>query len=502
MKKLINILSLLLVLQLTSSGILLAQSTDRVFSDFRKLEIYMMKVWEIVKQFDDKKAVEYMALAKNEIDQARNFLTADRPQVARALIHMAKAKQYTDIAARLVLSKPFLNLKSQLDDLINNAEIAVSTSNSDEARYLLSQAKKFRILAYNAFQSYQVGKGEEYYRIAFFFAKKCMDFINNSRVDLSGQYEDLVLSVRQLLNQADELVMKQDQKILTGLVREAENHFEEANTLASEGKIQMAINRLQLIKRLLYRIFDQAENGLLTDSQQLENHLYTLRSLLESMDQEVKTGGRQQAATLLENAWNYFRSAEKAFENVNYTQCTNYLSVSQRFANKVFKMTKSRQMPGEDVLAGQIQDTRNLLALQESQVRQSANNNITTLHEEAVKMLNRAQDVLNNGQNQVAYQFIQAATRMSARLQREIRQESLQPERTAIERKYQQVINALINLEANQENDTKTKKVLEQIKRFTDEAKKYLDQGNNILAEEYVNTAWEQINQLTDKLRN
>jgi len=200
---------------------------------------------------------------------------------------MAKAKQYTDLAARVVLSKPFLNLKSQLDNLINRADKEVSDSERDEAHYLLNQAKKFRRLAYTAFKENRLVKGGEYFRIAFFFAQKCIDYLKSSDMNLSEEYENFEMSVRQLLGQADELLANGEKDHLKTLLREAEEHFEDAVALAAEGKLQAAINRLRLIKRLLYRVFDQAERDAMSNEERMENNLYTLRSFLEALEREV-----------------------------------------------------------------------------------------------------------------------------------------------------------------------------------------------------------------------
>jgi hypothetical protein len=501
MKKKHTIVLLLVILNLAFAGVVSSQNVNEILLEFRKLELYMLKVWELVQHFNDQKAVGYMTLAKSELDKARDLLYTDQPRYTLARFHMAKAKQYTDLAARVVLSKPFLNLKSQLDNLINRADKEVSDSERDEAHYLLNQAKKFRRLAYTAFKENRLVKGGEYFRIAFFFAQKCIDYLKSSDMNLSEQYENLEMSVRQLLGQADELLANGEKDYLKTLLREAEEHFEDAVALAAEGKLQAAINRLRLIKRLIYRVFDQAERDAMSNEERMENNLYTLRSFLEALEREVNGSQDNTVKIVLDKSWQLYREAEQNYENGNYAASQSKISICQRFANKLFKLTKSKPFSEADNLEEQLRETQNLLLLQEDRVQASNDRSIINLYQEANRMLERARQALISDRSGIAYQLIQAATRMSARIQRELRQTSKNIERAALERKYQQVSTAIINLENNEDIQTKYAAILNQIKHFAERGKEYMDNGNYILADEYFSTAWEQLKQYTDKWR-
>jgi hypothetical protein len=502
MKKIRDILLIVIILNFAISGIAHAQNTSRIHSDFRKIEIYMVRVWELVQQFNDPNAIQYMALAKIEIDKAREYLFHDKPRYVLARVHMTKAKQFTDLAARLVLSKPLLNLKAQLDDLIIRAENASAGSNRDEVHYLLNQAKKYRRLAYTAFTDNRIGRGEEYFRISFFFAQKCIDFVKTSSTDLSEQFKNLEISVRQLLTQAEDLLANGEKEQLKIILKEAESHFEEALIMAEKGRLQMAISRLKLIKRLLYRIFDQAEQGLVSNESRLENSLYTLRSFLDALDREVESKSDDRMNTLLQRAWQLYREAEQEYENKNYAKSQGKISLCQRFANRIFRMTRSRELLDISELEAQLKETQNVLSLQENRVNDSNNANIIRLFQEANQMLERAQNAISSEKSGIAFQLIQAATRMSARIQRELRSSSTTKDKVSLENKYQRVMNSISNLENNAEIQSRYSAILIQIKRFAERGKKYLDEGNYLLADEYFNTAWEQINSYTDKWRN
>jgi hypothetical protein len=304
-----------------------------------------------------------------------------------------------------------------------------------------------------------------------------------------------------LITQAEELLTNSDKEYLRNLLTEAETHFDEALAMAEKGNVQMAISRLRLIKRLMYRIFDQAERGLISNDNKLENSLYTLRSFLDALDREVKDNSDINMKKLLEKAWQLYREAEQEYENKNYAKSQSKISLCQRFANRIFSMTRNRETLDVNELEDQLRETQNVLAIQENRVHASNNANIARLYQEANRMLERAQTALSSERPGIAFQLIQAATRMSARIQRELRGTDSVKDQVSLENKYQRIMNSITNLESNEEIETRYKAILNQIKNFAELGRQYLDEGNYLLADEYLSTAWEQINSYTDKWR-
>jgi tetratricopeptide (TPR) repeat protein len=205
---------------------------------------------------------------------------------------------------------------------------------------------------------------------------------------------------------------------------------------------------------------------------------------------------------LLDRAWQLYREAEQEFENRNYAKSQGKISLCQRFANRIYRMTRNQEILNVNELEDQLRETQNILSLQENRVTDSKNANIVHLYQEANRMLERAQKVLSSENPGVAFQLIQAATRMSARIQRELRSTSSTKDKLSLENKYQRVMNSISNLESNVELKNNYGTILNQIRQFAERGKQYLDEGNYLLADEYFNTAWEQINSYTDKWRN
>jgi len=478
----------------------LSAQDRRIFGQFRKLEYYIMRVEEIVKNFNDSQAENLVLKAREELEKARFFLYTSQPsRPVIAQLHMAAAKQYADQAAKLVLQRPFDNLKSQLDQLIDRAEQATLQSNSDEANYLLSQAKKFRRWAYSSFKTSEPVKGQEYYRISFFFARKCLDYVSRGEKDIEGRLLDLEVSITQLLNQAESIITGSGSEELERLLNDARLQYEEAMRLADAGKEEMAIRRLRLVERLLYRLFDQAERLDSKSENKIENSMYSLDSYLQALTEDLESSSNAGTRETLEKAWNLYREAKQAFQNGNYREAQVKIALSQRLAHSVFRQLKKNPDRTTLDVQDQLDETRKLLDLQREQVQNSQNTAIKNMYAEAAGLLDRAQEALNQYNPDLAFRLVQAATRMTARIQRELKQSSGELKKQALEEKLQRLENLLQRLESNDQIMPQYAALIAEWRTFADKARESINNGNYVLAEEYINTALYQVKEFTDK---
>lgn len=260
----------------------------------------------------------------------------------------------------------------------------------------------------------------------------------------------------------------------------------------------MAVSRLRLIKRLLYRVFDQAEKTIVTDSGRLENSLYSLRTLLESLEEEVNQANDNQMGSLLNKAWELYRLAEVEYQNGNYAKSQGNISLCQRFANRIFRLTKNRSIGEVINIDEEIIETRHVLSLQEVRLQNMDRNDLDHLYQEASRLLDKAQEAQSSGRKEIAFQLIQAATRMSARIQRELRTQSGHIEKQTLEQTYLQIKNSIANLRNNESIVSENSAIVNQLDNFAQRGKQFLDEGNYLLADEYLTTAWEQIKLYTN----
>jgi hypothetical protein len=477
-----------------------AQNDRRLVNDFHKLEQYVIRIADLVNNIQDTQARQFIVKAVNNLEQARRYLfQVSPPRITLAKFHMLSAKTNTDRAAKLILLKPLTYLKSQLDDQINRAERAVSASGSDEAHYLLNQAKKYRLWSYTSFQRNQLARGQEYFRIAYFFAKKCLDFVSSAGKDLSTQIADLETNIRQLLIEAEELVRNSENPQLQNLLEDANKYFGEALNFAENGEFNIALKRLQLIKRLLYRIFDMVDREDTNIENRLENNLYSLRSFLESIANEIKDNKNPQINTMLQKAWELYRQAEQVFEAKRFEQVKPKIAICQRLANRILQISRRSQLDNIADLKRRAEETHRILQMLADNTDFSNKPQLKSVFEEANRLLEMAATAIEQNQSGRAFQLIQIATRMAARIQREAKSDRAEFKRVELEKTYQRIQNMLRRLQESGDVPPQFMTVLHQLSSFAEKGREYLVQGNLVLADEYFNSVLVQIKQLTSK---
>ena len=484
------------------SGVAEGQTHRRTYSNFRKLESYAQRIDEIVRRFNDRQSAKLMRKAHDEIDLAGTYLFAtEPPEIAMAQVSMLRARKYIDQAAGSVLQKPFGNLKFQLDDLINRAEKATMQVSNDEANYLLNQAKRFRRRAYDNYKSGNPVKAQEFYRVSYFFAKKCIDYSGNENQGIRDQLLDLEISVQQMIEQGEEILQNDNDPYMVSQLAEARKYYEEAVEMADRGETEQAVRRFRLIKRLLYRLYDQAERGGLTEDERITDDLYALRIYLESLHENADISGGPGTEKLLNQADRHYKEAEKAYRKGDYQKSAREISHSQRIANQLFKSNKRELKADPETLNSQLEETRRVLEKQKTSVQNSGSASTGQLWQDAHGMLDRAGSKISSGQNAVAFQLIQAATRMSVRIQKELKNKSGSDQAEELLITYKQIVDMIDRVRQGWNIKNEWQNILIQINEFAETGKIYLDQGEFILADEYLKTAMQQIIQFTARWR-
>ena len=497
-----KILIISVILCVFAAGSAEAQTLRRTYSNFRKLELYADRVADIVQRFNDRRAAELVQKARIEIETARTALfNTNPPAIVPAQVSMLKAKRYLDQAAGIVLEKPFGNLKLQLDELINRAERAVMQINNDEANYLLNQSKRFRRRAYESYNSGNPVKAQEFYRISYFFAKKCLDYTGSQDKDAADQLLDLEISVQQMMDQGEELLRDQQNSSLESQLSDARKYYDEALKMADRGETDQAIKRLRLIKRLLYRLYSQAEQTGVEGSDRIADDLYALHGYLESLAENTNLADRRETRRLLDQAQKLYLEAGQAFQAGDFTEATQKIALSQRIANQLFRFHKRDQNIDPTSLKIQLDETRQVLQMQELSVKNSGSAAVEQLWRDAGRILDRAASDLAADRTENAFQLIQAATRMSVRLQKELKQSSEAEIPGDLVNRYVQIKNMVDRIRQNESLDQDAGLVLDQIMEFAETGKTYLDQGDTVPADEYLKTAEEQLKQFSAKWR-
>lgn len=477
-----------------------AQHDSGVIRDFNNLENYLRQVWEVVKVSHVDRAKGLMAEARDEFEIAREFLfQSNPPQIMKARIHMAKARHFANLAAKLVLREPLGKLKAQLDELINRAERIVGDSHNDEAIYLLQKAKKFQRKAYEAFTSDnpRMNRGQEYFRIAFFFGQKAIDVARGKAGNMDDRVEDFKTNLDQLFTQASQLVNASGDETLIKLFDEARKQMVRAEQMMEHGKKDQALKRFRIIEKLMYRIIDQSDRGKRSNSEKYENNMYSLRALLQAIENDLTTERNEKLQKMLQKAWQFYREAEQAFENGQRKRGETKMSLSQRMANRLLKQMKKQDEPVSSDMQQQIDETRRVLELQKSNARSA---DASSLLKQAETLLDRAQANVNSGNDRAVWQLLDAATRMATRVQQLDKQDQTRTsDQLRLESELQRLNTILNKIEQNADLKANHPQVIEQWRYMYRTAQSAIMNGQPVIADEYLQTAFQQIMQYTKK---
>ena len=474
---------------------LYAQSDFRIVREFNELKIYLAKIWVVVQKFDNPKANNFMVQAKQELDLAENSIFNDR-NVIEARIHMQKARAYGNQAAKIVLDQPINRLKKQLDEMINMSERNSSNLYSDEARYLLNQAKKFRKLAYDALAAGRTNKAQEYYRIAFYFADKSLNLANRNDKDIDTQIAEIKSSIDLLINQVEELNARDKNNRFDNLLNEAKKHYADAINLLDAGRINLAQKRFRLIEKLLYRIIDQADRSSLNQKDRIENDLYSMQSFLNALEDDAEENQHQRVNMILNRAKKQFSEATQAYESGDYDLAKNKLNLSQRFASRALQLMKTEGNDEVLDIESQLSDNKRLLDLQQPKVEESKNIQSIKMYQEARRLTNMAEELYQQNNKISALQHLQLSTRLMNRIQRQL--EYTDTENTVQMKEIKNRLNQAQILLSKLKNNSKLQEEYQneilQLDFLYTQAEKYFESQDYEIANEYINYILQQIN--------
>jgi HEPN domain-containing protein len=474
---------------------LYAQHNQRAIREFHELKNYLAKIWVVVQQFDNAQAHNLMAQARQELDIAEDLIF-NQGKYVEARVHIFKARTLGNQAANIVLNQPINRLKKQLDDIINRSETFASDMHSDEVRYLLNQAKKFRKLAYDALAAGRINKAQEYYRIAFYFADKSLILTNRNDKDLETQIAELKSNIDLLFTQAEEIISGDNRKRFNNLLNEAKKHYTEVINLLETDRVTLALKRLRLIEKLLYRIIDRVDRTSLNQKDRIENELYSMQAFLEAFESDVEENSNQRVKMFLDRAKNQYIDATNAYESGDIELAKNKINLCQRFASKAMQFIKTGSNYNVMDIESQLNDNIRLLELQKPKVEQSNNNSIKKLHQEAEMLTYKALELYEQNNRKYAFQHLQLSMRLMNRIQRQLEYSNMKNnvDKNEIRNRLKRVQTVLTKLEKNPKLQTQFQNELQQLTNLYNQVEIHIENQNYEIANEYIDYLFQQIN--------
>lgn len=491
MKKSVLIISFSIFMTIFMSNNLMAQQDHRISRDFNELKAYLLKIWVVVQRFDNVQAHQLMAQAKEELDLAEDLIFNQRKYVF-ARVHMVKARSLANQAAKIVLNQPVNRLKKQLDDLIIKAEQLYSNKRSEEGLYLLNQAKKYRRLAYDALSDGTLNKAQEFYRIAFYFADKSLNFANRKNIDKDTQIFELKSNIDLLFIQIEQLNINDNSNQLNSMINEARKHYAEALNLIETDRIDLALKRMRLIEKLLNRIIDQADRTSVNQKERIEKNLYSLRALLDALEANAMDNSNKRIQVFINRAKKQFADANTAYESGNFELAKNKINLCQRLASKALQLTKNSSEQDIYDLELQLEDNKQLLKFQQTKVESSNDKSLKRMFIQAEKLTNKAAQLNDQNQKKLAIQNLQLATRLMNQIQRRLKFSANEDNlsKNEIKSKMDRAESLIIKLK----NNSNIQNEIKQLENLLIQAQNQYEQENYEIADEYLNYILQQIN--------
>ncbi|MCB9058226.1 MAG: hypothetical protein H6627_06645 [Calditrichae bacterium] len=453
MKKLNRILFLLTIL----FSFIQAQDVDgdRIKESIRELGRKIEQIHSLAERYKNDAALRVIILADEDLKQAISLLKEwedDHRKAGRLLLAKAKyqsAEKRADYASRLVLYKPMLNLKNDLESLLQQAETVSHNNKNNDIIYYLSKAREFHRKALLAFEKNRYLQGYEFVRIATYFANKTISFTksDNDGINDNNSFNEQRNNIQNLLNQAG--VLSENDAVLTDLYANADQYFEQSQEAYNLGNVRRAFNLLQLSERLLYRLIDLAESGSEgTKQNQVETNYLSLGRYLDAVRNEYNQSGQQ--SRLLEKAETLHKTAGIQLQNNELEKASSSINLSQSMAMRAFKKL-SAPVDEKANIGLRFNEVERLLSMQKNKLENNPDPQLESLHLHAQQLFNASKQAQNQKQNVRAAYLLNMTLRLLNRV------ENASSKSTIIKNNPQQIqgdINRLMQIFSRLQNNS------------------------------------------------
>jgi hypothetical protein len=497
MKKLICIFSLLILF--TAS--LHAQEWNTLLAQLRRMEIQILRVHALADRYQNQQAQQLISKARNAFITAKDLASNRRFVEARA--KFLEARELLEQSTRILLYKPAISLKLDLDRLIHDAEQASFDNPSVEGQYLLNRAKSFQSKALDAFNSSDYLEGERYFRIARFYARKSLQISGGSSntkdwtTEFMDQYNAQQNLYQELENSgiqnsdADEVLKKT--KIY---LQQAKDNFDKKNR-------REAFANLQIAERFLLRTIDLNRVDEVSEENLKNESLISLRQFLDGIEMDVEQNENREARNLLQKANHFYNGAERDIENGQFKAARNKLHLAQRMGARALQLSDERASLNEDQIPDRISELRRIIELQWPKIEESENTSLSDLYQEAKTLLDRAQSEYENGNANQAYALAGLVLRITNRIEYLIKfNTSTESQTRDFESNYQKIENNLSLIEKSQRLNDFDKTRAKALRGLLTNAGKYYENGDDETALELLNIIQTQLSEIIKNARN
>jgi uncharacterized membrane protein len=482
-----------------------AQNPDRrsLGDRLERLNRKLLEIRSLALRYQSDEAIQLIQQAFISYNGAVADLQATPPRLVRARGASLKANQLANQAAKIILYKPAFRYRSELENMVRKAELAVHrNTNNEDGRYFVNKARAFQNQANVALQQGEFLRAQEYYRIAMYFAEKAFNVTEGMQQGMEREsFQDQVRNMRSLLTNLGS--GGEINPMVAEMVDKVEYYLDRAWQLYEQNNTAQAQVQLRISERFLYRAVDLQRSSGTGTKDQLREDLYSLRRYIDAVENSLEEGEPGNQDRFLQKARQFYSEAEQAVNRNQPETARQKINLSQRMAARAMQSGTRVPRRSEENLQRRLVEIEKLLELQRQKLQGEAYAGIELLHEEASALLSAAGRDLEQGNSLQAYQKIQLCLRLVNRIERML---ALEPGQTAdreeIRMNMDRLSGTLSRLLDNPDLESGAVERLMLLEKLLSRARQLFDTGRYEYAAELLKLIQNQIdNLLNESLR-
>lgn len=382
--------------------------------ELNRLQEKIHQVSQLARLFPNSQLSNIIQSAREQYQLAKQAYLQGRLIKARAHLKLGfgiLAKVYRELR-----NNPFLKakFKEALDSKIQEAEMIVSRSQNPEAGKLLNRARYYRQRAYQFSNLNQPELAYKHYLLAIFFADNAMNAVRGETTDNIANLDRYFENSKSLLLQAGDLLKENFNSTARDILRQAEFNFRQARRLYDEHRPRQAMQKLQMVNRLLYRVLDLLEKRPGAMTERLESDLAVVEESISELHARVNDSNDPSIQRLYERLVFLTAAAKQKYQAQNTLAARQQLRIANRLLLQIQRRLDHTGDLSGNRIREQLQTARFMLdALKRNALTDQVYQQLLALLENNLKSAESAQ---KEGKSRQALQLLKIFNNLALKL--------------------------------------------------------------------------------------
>ena len=382
--------------------------------ELNRLQEKIQQASQLARLFPHSQLSEIVQSARKQYQLAKQAYLQGRLIKARS--HLKLGFGILTRVYRALRNNPFLKakFKEALDSKIQEAEMIVSRSQNPEAGKLLNRARYYRQRAYQFANFNQPELAYKHYLLAIFFADNAMNAVRGETTDNIANLDRYFENSKSLLLQAGDLLKENFNSTARDILRHAEFNFRQARRLYEEHRPRLAMQKLQVVNRLLYRVLDLLEKRPGAMTERLESDIAVVEESISELRARVNDSNDPAIQRLYERLVFLTAAAKQKYQAQNTLAARQQLRIANRLLLQIQRRLDHTSDLSGSRIREQLQTARFMLeALKRNALADPVYQQLLALLENNLKTAESAQ---KEGQSRQALQHLKIFNSLALKL--------------------------------------------------------------------------------------